>query len=382
MIYDYEEVRENIRLQAEWTPRIVESVFLQILNKVDIAELRKVRNVYLTGCGDSRIAGKAMEQVFLEISGLPARSFPALEFARYYAPYAESRSVLLAISYSGKVSRTLEAIRLAQEKRLLAIGISRLDVDSPLSNMANCVLALNTPATKQIIPGCLSYFASLLAVAVFSIYLGEARGNIPSYQAEKLYGTLKKIGSHIPDILESCKAKIEGFLETANPEEVWHFLGSGPNYATAEYGAIKLLESASLPSTFYDIEEWAHTGFFLVKQGTPVVVIAPSGKSFQRFQELLPTIKSLRVNLLVLTSSDTPEIEIDETRVIRIKHTEIDECLTPILFCIPLQWLALRVAERLHTIPFHLDDQKRLLINSEQLYNSLQITSLSELNEL
>jgi len=160
------------------------------------------------------------------------------------------------------------------------------------------------------------------------------------------------------------------------------FLGGGPNYATAEYGAVKLLESASLPAMFYDIEEWAHTGFFLVGRETPVIILAPTGKSFHRFKELLPAIKSLRVNLLLITSSDAPEIELEESRVIRITHPELDEPLTPILFCLPLQWLALTLAERLHSIPFHLDDQKRLLTNSEQLYNSIQITTLSELNEL
>jgi len=228
MIYNYEEIRENIKQQAEWTPRVVETVFLQILNKLDIAELRRIRNVYLTGCGDSRIAGNAMEQLFLKVSGLTARSFPALEFARYRVAFAESPSVLLAISYSGKVSRTIEATRLARERRLLTIGISRQDVDTPLASTANCVLALNTPVTKQIIPGCLSYLASLLAVAVFAIYLGEARGNITSHFADKLYGALKHLGSLIPETMETSRAKIERFVESADPNELWHFLVVDP----------------------------------------------------------------------------------------------------------------------------------------------------------
>lgn len=381
MRYDYEEIRENIQQQIDWGAKVVESVFLQLLDALEIQVLRKIRTVYLVGCGDSRLVGKALEQAFLQYGGLPAHAFSALEFARYFVPFAEPNAILLAISYSGKVSRTVEAARLARQKGVIAIGISQQKTDSPLAEAVHYVFALNTPSTQQIIPGFLSYFASLLAVAIVAVYLGEARSKITSPRADELYYQLKLTGGQAREVLNSSSEKIGDFALRADVNKVWHFLGSGPNFATAEYGALKILESASLPAVWYDIEEWAHSGYFLVSAGTPVIILAPKGKSFNRFKEMLSAIKRLKVELLLITSEDSEEVEIEEGRIIRIAHRGFDETLTPLLFCLPLQWLALRIAERLQSVPFHLDDQNRLFANSQQIYHSQQIADLSELTD-
>ncbi len=378
MKYKYEEIRENIYSQSDWAEKVVDGVLLQLLENNNVQGLRKIKQVYLVGCGDSRIAGQALQQAFYHYSGVPAQAYPALTFSHYLIPFAITPSLLVSISYSGKVSRTVEATRLARQKGMLTFGISRLKSGSALAEVAEYMVALNTPATRQIIPGCLSYFASLLAVAVWTVFLGEARGVLSSAQAEELYSRLKATGRWIKELLSSQSEKIVKFAKTVAGKQVWHFLGSGPNWATAEYGAIKLLESAALPAIWFDIEEWAHTGYFLTEPATPVILIAPRGKSYNRLMELLPAIKYLKVNVLLITSDDVPQLDIDEERVIRVPHPELSESLTPLLFCVPLQLLALNLAERLQTIPFHLENQERLDLNSAQIYQSRQITSLAD----
>ncbi|MCX7767178.1 MAG: SIS domain-containing protein, partial [Candidatus Sumerlaeia bacterium] len=202
---------------------------------------------------------------------------------------------------------------------------------------------------------------------------------LSSAQAEELYSQLKTTGRWIKDILFSQSEKIANFAKTVTVKQVWHFLGSGPNSATAEYGAIKLLESSALPAIWYDIEEWAHTGYFLTESANPLILIAPRGKSYKRLMELLPAIKYLKVDLLLITSENTSQLDIDEERIIQVPHLGLAEPLTPLLFCVPLQLLALNLAERLQTIPFHLEDQERLELNSQQIYQSQQITSLSDI---
>ena len=78
MDYDFNEIRQNIKQQVPWTRDIVDSLLLQVLNKLDIARVRKIEEVYLVGCGDSRIAGTAMVHAFPRFAGLPARAFAAI----------------------------------------------------------------------------------------------------------------------------------------------------------------------------------------------------------------------------------------------------------------------------------------------------------------
>ncbi|MCX7765577.1 MAG: SIS domain-containing protein, partial [Candidatus Sumerlaeia bacterium] len=165
MKYNYEEIRENIYSQSDWADKVVENVLLQLLESNHVQMLRKIKQVYLAGCGDSRLVGQALQQAFYHYSGVPAQAYPALTFSHYLIPFSITPALFLAISYSGKVSRTVEAARLARQKGMLTFGISRQKKGSALAEVAEYMVALNTPATHQIIPGCLSYFASLLAVA-------------------------------------------------------------------------------------------------------------------------------------------------------------------------------------------------------------------------
>ncbi len=382
MDYDYNEVEQNIQVQSELTRKIVDSVLVQLLNKFDTGHLRKIRKVYMIGCGDSRFAGRAMEECFYRFSGLAARSFPSLEFSRYHVPFADSDALVIGISYSGKVVRTVEGMRLAREKGLITVGITQKERDTPLADVAEVIIALDTPSTSQIIPGCLSYYASLIGVALFAIYLGEVRACISSSRADQLYSCLKNLGKDVESISRTCTSRVEEYIAHTDFEQVWQFLGSGPNYATAEYGAVKLLEAASLNALWYDIEEWAHTGYFLVKEKTPLIIVAPEGKSYDRMNELMPAVHTLEAHALLITGEKTSPVQIPEDSIIRIHDSNLDESLTPLIYCIPLQWLAIKIAKKLQAIPFHLDNQHLLRINSQQLYKGKHLDTLDELKKI
>ncbi len=72
--------------------------------------------VVLTGCGDSYFAGLAVRLAFERAAGVRCRVVEALELARYEVRYvsAEPAPLLVAVSYSGEVGRTIEAAAAAQ----------------------------------------------------------------------------------------------------------------------------------------------------------------------------------------------------------------------------------------------------------------------------
>jgi glucosamine--fructose-6-phosphate aminotransferase (isomerizing) len=215
-----------------------------------------------------------------------------------------------------------------------------------------------------------------------AIYLGELYENISSTRADGLYKRLKDLGPSFSQTLKNVKNTVEGFVNSANTSSPWHFLGSGADFATAEYAAVKMSEAAALPSIWYEVEEWAHTGFFLASPGTPLIIIASHGPALPRIKELLPAVLSLDVDILVIASEQAGQFPIPEENIVRVLDSGVPQAFTPLLYALPVQWMALKLAERLKSVPFHLDDTQRLNTNSRQLYESREIESLDELDSL
>ncbi len=72
--------------------------------------------VYLVGCGDSWYCGMATRLAFEAWAGVPTEAQQALEFSRYYCEYAPTDALVVAISNSGRVSRTVETVMRARAR--------------------------------------------------------------------------------------------------------------------------------------------------------------------------------------------------------------------------------------------------------------------------
>jgi fructoselysine-6-P-deglycase FrlB-like protein len=94
-----------------------------------------------------------------------------------------------------------------------------------------------------------------------------------------------------PDIaaetLASARDPAGAAAELLAHASVSTFLGAGPSRATAAFGAAKLFEGPQRYGVVQDLEEWAHAQYFVSGPATPVVVVAPSGASRDRAEELL-----------------------------------------------------------------------------------------------
>jgi len=85
------------------------------------------------------------------------------------------------------------------------------------------------------------------------------------------------------------------------------FLGAGPNLASACFGAAKLFEGPQKLGVATNIEEWAHEEYFVSGAGTPVLLIAPSGASYDRAGEILSELDYIGANP-VFISDRRPQI--------------------------------------------------------------------------
>lgn len=115
--------------------------------------------VYLVGCGDSWYCGMATRLALEDWAGIPTEALQALEFSCYLVHYAPKDSLVMAISNSGRVSRTIEAVAQARKRGLVTIaGTSNLK--EGLSQVADYTIDL-AYSERRFAPGTCSYMGSL-----------------------------------------------------------------------------------------------------------------------------------------------------------------------------------------------------------------------------
>jgi fructoselysine-6-P-deglycase FrlB-like protein/sugar/nucleoside kinase (ribokinase family) len=283
----------------------------------------EVRNLYLSGCGDSAFAGAAAALAFRKHSGIHAEAVEALELARYRIRYLPPASAVVCMSFSGKVGRTIEAAVQARRFGHRVVAFTG-DAGSPLAREADHVLPLSVP-TLGYSPGTSTYLAMLLAL----LQLAAGRS------------LLERVPELARETLAAADGPVSALAERWSKRSWIQFLGSGPNLSSAAFGAAKLFEGPQVLGTVTNLEEWAHGEYFVTGPQTPVVVVAPSGASFDRADEILSELEFVKADV-VLVSDAVPNAQPRTTIPVA---TGLPEEFSPLLAALPLSLLAYYIAK-------------------------------------
>jgi fructoselysine-6-P-deglycase FrlB-like protein len=289
-----------------------------------------IEHVHLVGCGDSAFAGAATALAFQKHAGVRAEGVHALEMARYRVRYLPHNSVVVCISFSGKVGRTIEAAKQARRfghRVLVLTG----NPESPLAQEATDIIQLSVP-TLGYSPGTSTYLAIVSALLHLAVMWGQLRG-VDITQAEKL---LRDVPELAEQTLEAGNEVAQKVAEHVARHDWITFLGAGPNLATARFGAAKLFEGPGKLGVATNIEEWAHEEYFVSAKETPVFLIAPSGASFDRATEILSELNFIGA-YPVFISDTKPQ---DMKGVYIPLAAGLPEEFSPLLAALPLSQFA------------------------------------------
>lgn len=277
-------MREEIAMIPELLAGQLETLANPLRTLAHKLHVGGIANLYLTGCGDSAFAGAAATLAFQKLAGIDAESIHALDLARYRIRYLRSRpehAVVVCISFSGKVGRTIEAAIQARRFGLRVIALTG-NPQSPLAKEANDIIQLSVP-TPGYSPGTSTYLAILTALLDLAVAWGEAR----KHNIAHVRALLRNAPDLARQTLDESNALAQELGEQMTGHDWITFLGAGPNLATAHFGAAKLFEGPQKLGVATNIEEWAHEEYFVSGTATPVFLIAPSGASYDRAGEIL-----------------------------------------------------------------------------------------------
>lgn len=307
----------------------------------------ELHEIVLTGCGDSYFAGLATRLAFERIAGVRCRPIEALELARYEARYVprSPRPLLVAVSYSGEVGRTIEAAATAAAFGWRTVALTGR-TDGRLARTVATPVLIQVP-TLGFSPGTSTYVAMVAALLILAAELARARGRVA--EADALDEDLARAPDLAAATLRAAESPSGTAAKVIAESAVTTFLGAGPSKASASFGAAKLFEGPQRYGVVQDLEEWAHEQYFVSGPATPVVVVAPTGASRGRAEELLDEMAFLGVPAFVVgdvappTTASTVHLPV---------APGVHEAVSPLLTCLPLAQLGFFVSDILGTTSY------------------------------
>lgn len=330
-------------------------------------ELKAPSRVYLTGCGDSWYCGMATRFAFEEWAGIPTEVPQAMEFSRYLAPHAPVDALVVAISNSGRVSRTIEAVQRAQQRGIATLA-GTADMTSAIARAARFTVDL-AYVERRFAPGTSSYVASLVLLYCLAVRLGELAGRLSSGAARTKLDEIAALSGPMRDTIDAHKSRLEELGARVGPKDNVMFLGAGPNYGTAMFSMAKLIESARHNAVGQELEEWAHEQYFVSGPGSFIFVLAPPGAGLDRAREQLWAVR--QIGAFAVAVCDAADRETAKLADLALPvFGRPAETLSPLCYCLPGELFAyyFAVAKDLKMLGF--DDEHRKQVNFRQIFES------------
>lgn len=319
------------------------------LDPMDISEedFKNVTSIKIAACGTSWHAGLAGKYMLEEMARIPVEVDYASEF-RYRNPVLRETDLLLVISQSGETADTIAAMREAKQAGCKVLAICNVQGSMITREAEGTIL---THAGPEIgVASTKAFTAQMIAIYLFSLYLGQLRGKIDEAGAKHHAQELAELPLKIEHLLGEADS-IEEMSKEFFRSQDFLYLGRGINFPVALEGALKLKEISYIHAEGYPAGEMKHGPNALIDEKLPVVIVntkekgnANSELRYEKTHSNIVEVKSRDgIILTILTEGDEMSSLVSDY-VIEVPET--NDLLSPILSIVPLQLLSYHIAVR------------------------------------
>lgn len=297
-----------------------------------------IKNVQIIACGTSYHAGLVARYWMEGLAGVATSVEVASEF-RYRSHVVPENCLVITISQSGETADTLAALKYAKEIGyqhslcICNVAESSLTRESEMMLLTHAGPEIGVASTK-------AFTTQLIALMQVVIALGQ-RNSLSKKQEERIVSELRSVPSKISEALE-LDAKITKIAEKFANKKHALFLGRGTHFPIAMEGALKLKEISYIHAEAYPAGELKHGPLALIDSEVPVIAVAPNNELLEKLKSNIQEVRARGGELIVFADPGTGFKEEDGLTVIEV--APVDNIIAPIIFTIPLQILAYRVA--------------------------------------
>lgn len=305
---------------------------------IDSDTIKEIDRIFIVACGTSFYAGMVGKYMIEELARIPVETDIASEF-RYRYPLLTERSLLIAITQSGETADTLAALREAKGHGTKVLSICNV-IGSTASRESDFVFY--THSGPEIgVASTKAFTAQIIALYLLSIAMGRMRGSLSKEKATRLLEDILHLPAKVEYIIEKDR-EIKDIAKDVFKAKDFLYLGRGINYPIALEGALKLKEISYIHAEGYAAGEMKHGPIALIDEDLPVVVLAPSGRLYEKMLSNIEEVRSRGGNVIAVVSKDDKLVKGLSRHCISID--ESNEYLNALLFAIPLQLFAYHIA--------------------------------------
>lgn len=296
------------------------------------------RRILIIACGTSWHAGLIGEYLFEEFCRIPVEVEYASEF-RYRTPVIHSDDIVIAISQSGETADSLAAIELARKAGAFVYGVcnvigSSIPRNTDSGSYTHCGNEIGVASTK-------AFTAQVMVLTMMALAIAKEKNTISEEKYLSVIKELQNIPSKIRQILRS-NDKVKELSLIFTYAQNFIYLGRGYNYPIALEGALKLKEISYIHAEGYPAAEMKHGPIALIDNEMPIVCIATNSGIYEKVVSNIQEIKARKGRVIAIINEGDETMKSLADHYIEIPATE--ECLDPLLTCIPLQLLAYHIA--------------------------------------
>ena len=282
----------------------------------DFETCTSVKRIYLVGCGDSHHAPVGAELAFHQLTGLPTQALSSLPFSRYTAGFLPDTgprtNLVICVSVSGEVSRTIEAMDLARKAGATAVALTG-NPGGPLGAVAETVFETAVPPLPDelagmVVPGIRSYLASQIALLLAALRIAEVRGALTTTAADAERRAIAELADAVEETIEVCEPIVDDLVERWREARLFEFVGAGPLYGVAMFSAAKVLEASGDAALAQETEEWSHLQYFAAEADTPLILLCADQFDADRMAEVARAAQSISRPLALVSTEDASEI--------------------------------------------------------------------------
>ncbi|RPE71080.1 glutamine--fructose-6-phosphate transaminase [Pacificibacter maritimus] len=295
--------------------------------------------IVMVACGTAFYACFTAKYWFEQIAKIPVEVDIASEFRYREAPISP-RTLAIYVSQSGETADTLAALRYTAGKAASILTVTNSSESSMAreSDMSLPILAgveVGVASTK-------AFSCQLTVLLMLALKAAQDRGALSDEDVKTQLTHLRSLPGLLNVALEQSDAIANVAAQLAESSDIL-FLGRGAMYPLALEGALKLKEISYIHAEGYASGELKHGPIALVDQHTPIIVLAPRDKLFEKTVSNMQEVMA-RGGKVLLISDEQGLKEASDGVWQSIQMPTVPDALAPILYAVPAQLLAYHTA--------------------------------------
>ena len=286
-IYQYK-MEEEIFYQPKAINNLKNNYLKLIIEKLENSNLnfKKIKRIIILGMGSSYNAGYVGAYYFENISKIQSQIINASEFIDS-GKIINEKDLVIGITQSGETAETIKALEYAKNKKAKTLAIVEKSV-SQASIISDITVNIGS-GPEYAVASTKTFTSTTISLYIIAKYL-LSKTQSKLLKHEEITKEINLLNKRINDLLKNTN-KIKEISKNLSHLDHILFLGRDIMYPIAMEGALKMKEVCYIHAEAYPAGEMKHGVNALIGKNMPSLVMAPSGKSFNK---MVSTVNQIR----------------------------------------------------------------------------------------